>query len=62
MPRAATATIRVSSHASAAPISILDLGLEPLDAGARHDLLEILEDRYGRLRPWLPPSFRDLMA
>ncbi|MGY4431243.1 DNA replication protein DnaC [Bradyrhizobium sp. F1.13.1] len=22
-------------------------GLEPLDAGARHDLLEILEDRYG---------------
>ena len=25
-----------------------DWGLEPLDAGARHDLLEILEDRYGR--------------
>src|SRR4051794_4540183 len=25
----------------------LDWGLEPLDAGARHDLLEILEDRYG---------------
>src|SRR3954462_5119981 len=24
-----------------------DWGLEPLDAGARHDLLEILEDRYG---------------
>ena len=23
-------------------------GLEPLDAGARHDLLEILEERYGR--------------
>lgn len=23
-------------------------GLEPLDAGGRHDLLEILEDRYGR--------------
>ena len=25
-----------------------DWGLEPLDAAARHDLLEILEDRYGR--------------
>lgn len=25
-----------------------DFGLEPLDAGARHDLLEILEERYGR--------------
>ncbi len=25
-----------------------DSGLEPLDDGARHDLLEILEDRYGR--------------
>ena len=25
-----------------------DSGLAPLDAGARHDLLEILEDRYGR--------------
>jgi len=25
-----------------------DWGLEPLDAGARHDLLETLEDRYGR--------------
>ena len=25
-----------------------DWGLEPLDAQARHDLLEILEDRYGR--------------
>ncbi|WP_409411142.1 ATP-binding protein [Bradyrhizobium sp. CIR3A] len=24
-----------------------DWGLEPLDPGARHDLLEILEDRYG---------------
>jgi IstB-like ATP binding protein len=23
-------------------------GLEPLDAGARHDLLEVLEERYGR--------------
>src|SRR3954466_6925032 len=28
-----------------------DWGLEPLDAGARHDLLEILEDRYGRRSP-----------
>jgi DNA replication protein DnaC len=25
-----------------------DFGLEPLDAGARHDLLEIFEERYGR--------------
>ena len=25
-----------------------DWGLEPLDAGARHDLYEILEERYGR--------------
>jgi DNA replication protein DnaC len=25
-----------------------DWGLEPLDASARHDLLEILEERYGR--------------
>ena len=25
-----------------------DFGLEPLDAGARHDLLEILEERYSR--------------
>jgi DNA replication protein DnaC len=25
-----------------------DWGLQPLDAAARHDLLEILEDRYGR--------------
>ena len=25
-----------------------DFGLEPLDAGTRHDLLEILEERYGR--------------
>jgi hypothetical protein len=25
-----------------------DWGLQPLDAQARHDLLEILEDRYGR--------------
>jgi DNA replication protein DnaC len=25
-----------------------DWGLEPLDAGGRHDLYEILEERYGR--------------
>lgn len=25
-----------------------DWGLEPLDAGARRDLYEILEERYGR--------------
>lgn len=25
-----------------------DWGLDPLDAGARHDLLELLEERYGR--------------
>ena len=25
-----------------------DFGLEPLDTSARHDLLEILEERYGR--------------
>ena len=25
-----------------------DFGLEPLDASARHDLLEIVEERYGR--------------
>ena len=31
------------------PAPILDdFGLEPLDAGTRHDLLEILEERYGR--------------
>jgi DNA replication protein DnaC len=30
-------------------LSILDdWGLQPLDAQARHDLLEILEDRHGR--------------
>jgi len=33
-----------------------DFGLEPLDAGARHDLLEILEERYGRRRRSSPPS------
>lgn len=33
----------------AAQVLVLDdWGLDPLDAGARHDFLEILEDRYGR--------------
>jgi DNA replication protein DnaC len=32
-----------------------DWGLEPLDAGARHDLYEILEERYGR-RSTIPTS------
>ena len=32
----------------AALLILDDWGLEPLDAGARHDLLEILEERYGR--------------
>jgi len=30
------------------PSTYDDWGLEPLDAAARHDLLEILEERYGR--------------
>ena len=31
------------------PLLILDdWGLEPLDAGGRHDLYEILKERYGR--------------
>jgi DNA replication protein DnaC len=29
-------------------LSLDDWGLEPLDGNARHHLLEILEDRYGR--------------
>ena len=34
-----------------------DWGLEPLDAAARHDLLEILEERYGRRSDdYLPAS------
>ena len=38
-------------HARLGRVELLildDWGLEPLDAEARHDLLEILEDRYGR--------------
>ena len=34
-----------------------DFGLEPLAASARHDLLEILEERYGRRSTSSPPSF-----
>jgi DNA replication protein DnaC len=30
------------------PLILDDWGLEPLEAAARHDLLEILEERYGR--------------
>jgi transposase/DNA replication protein DnaC len=40
---------RVIRSLGRADLLILDdFGLEPLDAGARHDLLEILEERYGR--------------
>lgn len=40
---------RLLKSLSRADLLILDdFGLEPLDAGARHDLLEILEERYGR--------------
>ena len=48
--RAATAAIRASLRTlGRADLLILDdWGLEPLDAAARHDLLEILEERYGR--------------
>jgi DNA replication protein DnaC len=39
----------LASCAISADLLILDdWGLEPLDAAARHDLLEILEERYGR--------------
>jgi DNA replication protein DnaC len=36
------------SLVSAQVLILDDWGLDPLDAGARHDFLEILEDRYGR--------------
>ena len=44
-----------------------DFGLEPLDANARHDLLEILEERYGRrstiVTSQLPiPSWHDVIS
>ncbi|MBU6408655.1 MAG: IS21-like element helper ATPase IstB [Alphaproteobacteria bacterium] len=40
---------RIMKALARADLLILDdFGLKPLDAGARNDLLEILEDRYGR--------------
>jgi DNA replication protein DnaC len=39
---------RFKSLAAIQLLILDDWGLEPLDAQARHDLLEILEDRYGR--------------
>ena len=39
---------RLKSLASVELLILDDWGLQPLDAQARHDLLEILEDRYGR--------------
>ena len=50
----------IKSFGRADPLILDDFGLEPLDAGARHDLLEILEERYGRrstvVTSQLPPS------
>ena len=39
---------RFKSLANVQLLILDDWGLEPLDAQERHDLLEILEDRYGR--------------
>jgi IstB-like ATP binding protein len=39
-----------------------DWGLQPLDAAARHDLLEILEERYGRRSTNHQPNPRRQMA
>ena len=39
---------RLKSLASVELLILDDWGLQPLNAQARHDLLEILEDRYGR--------------
>ena len=39
---------RLKSLAAVDLLILDDWGLEPLNAQARHDLLEILEDRYGR--------------
>lgn len=39
---------RMKSLANVELLILDDWGLQPLDAQARHDLLEILEDRYGR--------------
>ena len=48
-PAATGAIPRILRNLGRADLLILDdWGLEPLDAAARHDLLEILEERYGR--------------
>jgi hypothetical protein len=54
------AVIRTCCAPSAVPTSSSsnDWGLAPLDAGARHNLLEILEDRYGRRSIISPANFR----
>jgi DNA replication protein DnaC len=45
----ATAATPASCALGGVQLLILDdWGLEPLDAAARHDLLEIIEERYGR--------------
>jgi DNA replication protein DnaC len=47
-PAATVATPRILRSLGRVDRLILDdWGLEPLDAAARHDVLEILEDRYG---------------
>ena len=48
-PAATAAIARIMRSLNGAQLLILDdWGLEPLDAGARRDLYEILEERYGR--------------
>ena len=42
------ATLACCGRSAACSLILDDWGLEPLDAAARHDLLEILEERYGR--------------
>jgi DNA replication protein DnaC len=48
--KACKPTCRASERPLLSQLLILDddWGLEPLDAGARRDLYEILEERYGR--------------
>ncbi len=54
---------RILRNLGRADLLILDdWGLEPLDAAARHDLLEILEERYGRRSTGSPPSFRSTVG
>jgi DNA replication protein DnaC len=53
----------MKSLARTADLLILDdWGLEPLDCNARHHLLEILEDRYGRRSPLSPANSRRPVA